>query len=224
MFDLQVMELAAVVGFIEWFEKPKKLASGKTSHIYVNGRQDATENPEFLKLACRKILTDTRTIMDTDDDRRRPRFIGIPHVAHGWTPAVSMVDEFEKITGRGACHAIMRSELKKHGAHTKWVARTDEPSLFRDFLFDNVVTESGSKKTALEHLVEDGFAPSDVDAMVFVDRQQGGLENMTKLGFRSVHANYLLLDMTFAFQHLGRWPLDAVARVEREISENQFAA
>ena len=159
--------------------------------------------------------------MDTDDDRRRPRFIGIPHVAHGWTPAVSMVDEFEKITGRGARHPIMRSELKKHGAHTKWVARTDEPSLFRDFLFDNVVTDSGSKETALEHLVEDGFMPTEVDAMVFVDRQQGGLGNMVKLGFRSVHANYNLLDMTYAFQQLGKWPSDAVERVEREIAENQ---
>lgn len=220
--DLEIMRYSAETRFIEWFDEQKKLASGKRSHVYVKGRQDATENPGFLRLACRKILSDTCDLMD-HADRRQPRFIGIPHVAHGWTPAISMVDAFEHITRRSACHAIMRSELKEHGAHTKWVAATHNIAQFRDILFDNVVTDSGSKETALKHMVEDGFVPSEIDAMVFVDRQQGGLENMKKLGFRSVHANYLLLDMTFAFQHLGLWPPGAAEKVEREIRENQFA-
>jgi len=218
------MRLAAHVGFVRWYDEARTLASGRESHIYVEGRQDTTENPAFLDLVCRKILQDTNAIMAEDEDDRRARFIGIPHVAHGWTPAITMVDFHSKITPHGACHAIMRSELKEHGGRKgKWVAGSPQPGKYRDFLFDNVVTDAGSKQTALSHLIEDGWRSDQIDTMVFVDRQQGGLTNMEQLGFRRVHACYFLLDMTFAFRELGLWPADAVERVEEEIAAHQLA-
>lgn len=223
--DLQIMEAAAETGFIRWYAEPQPLASGRKSHVYVHGRQDTTENPQFLRLCCRRILLDTRDIMHELGDGRRPRFIGIPHVAHGWTPALSMVDAYEGLTGRDACHAIMRSELKAHGVHkSKWIARTADSELFCDIQFDNTVTDTGSKVTATKHMREDGMDMSDVIGMVFTDRQQGGLKNMGFLGYRRIHANYLLLDMAFAFQQLHKWPADAAQRVEREIRENQITA
>ena len=220
--DMQIMDVAAETGFVKWHEQPKELASGRKSHVYVNGREDTTENPHFLRLCCRRILLDTKKIMDGLGDSRSPRFIGIPHVAHGWTPAITMVDKYDVITGRDACHAIMRSELKKHGAHQKWIARTADSAVYCDIQFDNAVTDKGSKDTATAHMIEDGMDMSDVIGMVFVDRQQGGLKAMESLRYRLVHANYLLLDMVFAFQELGRWPADATERVEREIAANQI--
>lgn len=221
--DLQIMEAAAETGFIRWHDEQRTLASGRKSHVYVNGREETTENPHFLRLCCRRILIDTRDIMHKLGDGRRPRFIGIPHVAHGWTPAISMVDAYEGLTGRNACHAIMRSELKKHGAHNKWIARTPDTSLFCDIQFDNTVTDKGSKDLATAHMIEDAMDMNDVIGMVFTDRQQGGLKAMESLNYRLVHANYFLLDMTYAFQELNRWPSDAAERVEREIKENQIA-
>lgn len=222
--DLQIMQLAAKIGFVQWHDEAKRLKSGKLSHVYVNGRQDATENPDFLRLASRKILLDAKRSKSAESpDDRRLRFIGIPHVANGWTPFISAVDLFERITGTRSCHAIMRSELKAHGAHNKWVAATIDHSRFRDVLFDNVVTDSGSKKEAAARLVVDGFDLSQVEALVFVDRQQGGLEEMRKIGFHSVRATYNLLDMAYAFQELGLWPEGAVKRVEEEIRDHLLA-
>jgi orotate phosphoribosyltransferase len=220
--DLEIMLVAARIGFIQWHDEPKRFKSGKMSRVYVNGRQDATENPDFLRLASRKILQDTtkdRAALFVFD--RQLRFIGIPHVANGWTPFISAVDHGEMISGQHACHAIMRSELKTHGVHNTWVAATIDHSRFRDILFDNVVTDSGSKKEAAARLVEDGFDLSQVEALVFVDRQQGGLEEMQRIGFRSVSATYNLLDMTYAFQELKLWPTDAVKRIEDEIRQNR---
>ncbi len=219
--DRLIMQGAAEFGFVKWYDEVRTLASGLKSHIYVEGRQDTTENPRFLTLACRKILEDTRDIMNEEGDYRRPRFIGIPHVAHGWTPAISMVDHYENITNRKACHAVMRSELKEHGGRKgKWVAGASN-DMFRDILFDNVVTDSGSKKIAATRLTEDGWNIQDVIAMVFVDREQGGFQEMKRMSFYHVHACYRLLDMTSAFQQMGLWPSDAVEKVQQEILENQ---
>lgn len=222
--DLRIMRRAAMFGFVKWHAEPKQLKSGRMSHVYVNGRQDVTEAPEFLRLVARKILMDVMPECSIpSSEQRQLRFIGIPHVANGWTPFISAVDLYEGITGMRSCHAIMRSELKAHGAHNKWVAATVDHNRFRDVLFDNVVTDSGSKKEAATRLVEDGFDLSQVEALVFVDRQQGGLDEMWSLGFRSVHATYNLLDMAYAFQELKLWPADAVKRVEHEIRDNQNA-
>lgn len=221
---MELMKAAATTGFIKWFAEEKTLASGKKSHVYVQGRDDTTHNPYFLTMACRKILRDTHQMMVTAPDLRKPRFIGIPHVAHGFTPALAVIDYHSNITSRGACFAIMRSATKSYGGKPgRWVEGEVDVSTFRDILFDNVVTDSGSKVEAAEHLVADGFELKEIDCMVFVDRQQGGLQAMGGIGFRSVHANYFLLDMVHAFGQLECWSGDAVEQVRREIEANQIA-
>jgi orotate phosphoribosyltransferase len=221
--DMDIMTASADVGFVKWYDEPRTLASGRKSHIYVEGRQDLTENPHVLRLMSRRILIDTKRIMDDTNDMRRPRFIGIPHVAHGWTPSIAMVDEYEDITERHACFAILRSEPKGHGGRKgEWIAWNNQPDKFLNILFDNTVTDSGSKKTAGAHLLVEGCPPEEVGAMVFVDRQQGGLNEMVGMHFLFVYANYFLLDIAYAFQHIGKWPTDAAEQVDKEIKENQI--
>jgi orotate phosphoribosyltransferase len=223
--DLNLMTALARVLFITWSDEPRTLASGLKSHVYVQGREDLTENPDVMELVCHKILHDTKKIMDAADDPRCPRFIGIPHVAYGWTPALVMVDNHERITGRVTTNSIMRSALKGHSERRgKWLAGKPDKLKFRDIVFDNVVTSNGSMEEGVEHLEEDGFKRGELDGMVFVDRQQGGFQRMQKMGLRHSHACYNLLDMAFAFQKLGEWPSDAAERVEREIRTNQIAA
>jgi hypothetical protein len=61
--------------------------------------------------------------------------------------------------------------------------------------------------------------------MVFVDRQQGGLEKMARLGFAKTHACYLLLDLVFALGELKltsgdgtQWTTRRFKSVEKEIA------
>jgi orotate phosphoribosyltransferase len=220
--DLRIMEGAAKNNFIKWHDEPKKLNSGIWSHIYVNGREDTTEDGDFLRLCARKVLYDVKEMMEAEKDLRRPRFIGVPHVAYGWTPAFTVVDAYEDVTGRDACHAIIRTSLKDHGAHNHWVARTRNPRGFREILFDNTLTSGKSIEAELKKLMMDGTEPNEVDVLVFVDRQQGGMRKVNAMGFRSARASYGLLDMTYALQRLGMWPGDAAERVEREIATNQI--
>ena len=222
--DMALMKDAVSVGFVKWFDEERTLASGRKSHVYVQGREDTTQSPEFLHKVCRKILIDTREIMEEANDLRRPRFIGIPHVAHGFTPALAMVDYQDQITRRNACFVIMRSKPKDYGGKPgRWVEGAVDTATFRDIQFDNVVTDSGSKAEANERMFADGFTIDELDAMVFVDRQQGGLEAMRKMGYRHVHANYFLLDMADAFGKLELWTADAVEKVRREITDNQVS-
>ena len=222
--DRLLLRLGNAVGFIQWYDKGHILASGHESHIYVEGREDTTQNPGFLSLACWKILKDVKDIMGGEQDFRHPRFIGIPHAAYGWTSAITMVDHFSDITHRQACHLVMRASVKGHGGREgKWVAGKPNPKEYRDILFDNVVTTAGSMKVAAKHLVEDGWKLADVDAMVFVDRHQGGLEEMRRVGFHQVHACYNLLDIAYVLGEIGVWPKAVTKKIEQEIKKNQFA-
>ena len=59
-------------------------------------------------------------------------------------------------------------------------------------------------------------------SFVLVDRQQGGIQNMEKAGFKRIVVAFKLLDLTFAFGELGLWPKSAVKAVEEEIKAHQL--
>lgn len=216
--DLTTMSAAVHAGFITYSNEPFTLTAGGKSHVYVLGRDDTTEHGVFLSNAARIVLRDTRRIMDEAVDSRRPRFIGIPEVGHGWTPAFTTVDTIENITGRNTSHAIFRGKPKGYGARQgKWVEAEVDESVYRDIMFDNVVTGADTKLKASDLMVSDGFQRNQVDCMVFVDRGQGGFAEMQTMGFRSVHACYTLGDMVESFGKLNLWSGEQVNRVMREI-------
>ena len=222
--DVELMKATAKFGLVRWYDEPRPLAGGGTSHVYVEGREDTTENPTLLRLISEKVLTVTTRMMDRDGDMRRPRFIGIPHVTYGWTPAFTMVDELTDITRRRTCHLVMRVTPKSHGGRAnQWVAGSPNPKLYRDILFDNVVTKAGSAEDAFKHLEADGWGINDLDVMVFIDREQGGFYHLERMGFRSEHACYRITDMFYAFEQLGLWTPKQVERATREIRGQQTA-
>ena len=120
------------------------------------------------------------------------------------------------------CHRIMKEVLKKHGAHPKWINGDPAPHLHTYWLVDNTVTDGEEKTIASDRLLESKYPMWAMPVLIFVDRQQDGVENMKKAGFKRIVVVYELLDLVYAFGELGLWPEDMVKAVEEEIKTHQF--
>ncbi len=216
--DIALMREFARVGFIRWSDDPFTLKSGIRSHVYVCGREDFTDNPSVLVALARKTLDHADAFMKARGDTRRPGFIGIPVAGHPLSIVPATVEAIEHRTGRDVFFRVMREKKKEHGAHhSKWVAGVADPAAHCYILIDNVVTDGGSKREAVDRLAEDSYHAADMDCIVIVDREQGGIPKMRGMGFRSVSALYTLSDMTGAFVALGLWPQESAERVAEEI-------
>ena len=86
---------------------------------------------------------------------------------------------------------------------------------------DGVVTDGASKIEAAKRAVEEQGYPWNMPCFILVDRQQGAVERLKRLGFERLVVAYNLLDITFAFGELGLWPKSAVQAVEEEIKAHQ---
>lgn len=124
--------------------------------------------------------------------------------------------------GHIICHRVMKESLKEHGAHPKWVNGDPRPDFHTYWTVDNVVTDGKSKFEASERLRESGYPVEEMPSLVFVDRQQGGIQNMEKAGFKRIVVAYKLLDLTFAFGELNLWLKSAVKAVEEEVKAHQL--
>ncbi len=222
--DLELLRLMVDHGFIQRRDVPFKLKSGVMSHVYVFGREDITDNPYLEWLIGIKIARLVEEHSLSVD--KQPCLIGIPTAGTPLAQAAAMVSYAEQIRtgGRGSiiCHRIMKEALKEHGAHPKWVNGDPRPDVHTYWTVDNVVTDGKSKFEANDRLRESGYPVDGMPNLVFVDRQQGGIQNMEKAGFKRIVVAYKLLDLTFAFGELNLWPKSAVKAVEEEIKAHQL--
>jgi len=74
---------------------------------------------------------------------------------------------------------VIRKEPKKHGAQ-RWI-EGDIPKGERVIVVEDVVTTGGSTRKAIEILLQEGYEIDSVHALV--DREEGGKENISQLGY-----------------------------------------
>lgn len=228
--DLAILQLIIEYGFVRRAETPFRLRSGIESHVYVFGREDLTDHPDLEWLIGRKIA---RLVQENSlPGDKQPCLIGIPTAGTPLAQAAAMVSYHENIrvnpllpgsADRVICHRIMREALREYGAHPNWVNGPPQPELHTYWTVDNVVTDGGSKFEAAERLGVSGYSAKEMPSLIFVDRQQGGIQKMEQGGFTRIVVAYGLLDLTFAFGELGLWPKDTVQAVEEEIRAHQLA-
>lgn len=223
--DLDLLREWHRVGVVRYSEKPFTLRSGIQSHVYINAREDLTENPDVLDDTGAAMLFHARKVLSEKRDSRRPCFLGLPTAGTALALAASLASRDEtRIHERAACDIVREIPKTTHGAAEHrggWFLKYN-PDAFHYFVLDNVVTDGGTKEVWAKRLLEDGYPAYDLDWMILVDRQQGGVEGMRRIGIKNVHVIYYLLDIAFAYGEMGLWPKEAVKQVEREIAAHQF--
>lgn len=220
--DLDCLAIMNLHGFIEHRDKPFTLKSGVQSRIYVQGRNDLTDNPDLSWLVGRK--TARLVVANQTETEPAPCLIGIPTAGNAIASAGSLVAYREQITTpQGDIgYRVMREIEKQHGSGAnQWVNGSYDSN--RTFwAVDNVVTDCGTKIEAAQKLTESGYPALEMPWLVFVDRQQGGIEKMRAHGFQRIVVAFYLLDITYAMGELGLWPKSLVSQVEAEIKAHQF--
>ncbi|MGD9082184.1 MAG: orotate phosphoribosyltransferase [Desulfobacterales bacterium] len=140
-----------------------KLVSGKKSHFYVNCKP-TTMSPRGMFLVGHLMFD---AIKDLKPD-------GIGGLTFGADPvaiATAFVSEL-KTTPMSAFS--IRKTQKDHGI-VKWIEGDMDPGQ-RVVIIDDVVTTGGSTIRAIERARSEGLEV--VKAVILVDRQEGGLENI----------------------------------------------
>lgn len=219
--DLDLFRKMNDRGSISYSPDGFELKSGKRSNVYVLLRGDVTDNPDLGVDLGRKIA---KTVVDNSTSADLAAcLIPIPTAATGMAAAASIVSETEGIcTSAGPIsYRVMREAMKGHGAGaTNWVnGKYDEKHTF--WFVDNVVTDCASKIEARDRLIESGYAVDDMPSLIVVDRQQGGVQNMEKAGFKRIVTVYNLLDIAYAMGELALWPKDVIKSVEDEVAAHQ---
>jgi len=217
--DLMLAVCMAERKSIEFKEEPVKLVSGRMSNFYVHLRQDVTRDPEYKSLVGDRIARDILRFSIREDGI--PHLIGVPYAGIPLAEATAFASWSRESGGDPVMPtSIMRNELKVHGSHNTWV---DGGSNGFDgqtpWVIDNTMTDGGSKTKTAERLQQDGFKVKHMPSLVFVDRCQGGMKNLHKLGFTRVYRSYALTDLLFAFEYLGLWTGQTVAVVLKEIAK-----
>ena len=226
--DLALFELMHQYKFIEWRENPFTLNSGIKSHVYVFGREDLTDNPQFTWEVGKVIANIIKeNALPTD---KQICLIGIPTAGTAMAQAASMVSFCDGIIvgEKPICYRIMR-EIQKSGHGDKshqqnWVNGRPDVAKHTYVTLDNVVTDGASKFQANERLAQSGYPVKEMPSFIFINRQQGGVQKMEEKGFKRIIVAYKLLDITFVLGELRFWPKEAVQQVEEEIKAHQFKA
>lgn len=221
--DLKLLRMMEKYGSIKYDPNGFTLKSGKSSNVYVLLRGDVTDHPDLGVALGRKIA---KTVVDNSFEADLAAcLIPIPTAATGMAAAASLVSEMDGIcTPAGPIsYRVMREAVKGHGAGaTNWVnGKYDEKHTF--WFVDNVVTDSASKIEARDRLIESGYAVEDMPSLIGVDRQQGGVQNMEKAGFKRIVTVFNLLDIAYAMGEMELWPKDVVKSVQDEIAAHQVA-
>jgi orotate phosphoribosyltransferase len=237
--DVRLLLRMREVGFVQYSDKPFTFKSGIRSNVYVYGREDLTENPDLLWMVGQKmclVLTEQLRV----PSHQQVCLIGIPTAGTPFAQAASMVSLREDFNinrytddcggqhhPMPICFQIMKEKPKDYGAHKGWINGKADDQWKHYVLVDNVATNGDTKIEATEKLKQDGYfgGPDSNDrpsVFIWVDRQQGAVNNLHAAGFRQVLIGYNLLDLTYAYGELGLWPKSAVEAVEKEIREHQL--
>jgi orotate phosphoribosyltransferase len=143
------------------------LASGRTSHHYVNCKPVSLSG-EGLALVGGLLL-----------EQVEPHAAAVAGLTLGADPLVSAVAVLAALAGRALDALIVRKQVKGHGTGAWLEGPLPEPGSLITVLED-VVTTGGSSLQAVRQLREAGYR---VDRVVtIVDRQEGGQEAMAAAG------------------------------------------
>jgi orotate phosphoribosyltransferase len=161
----ELIELLCRKSFKYTQEPTFKLVSGKMSHFYVNCKP-TTLSPRGMFLVGHLVFD---AIKDANPD-------GVGGLTFGADPiavATAFVSELEGLPVKAFS---IRKEPKDHGI-IQWV-EGDMQSGQRVAVIDDVATTGGSTIKAIERARSEGL--DVVKAVILVDRQEGGLENIRK--------------------------------------------
>jgi len=144
------------------------LTSGKKSSYYVDCKK-TTLDPEGMFLIG-EILFDTIKSLN---------ITGVGGLTLGADP-IAMAISLSSFHHQNPIPAfVIRKEPKKHGAQ-RWI-EGDIPKGGRVVVVEDVVTTGGSTRKAIEVLLQEGYEIDSVHALV--DRDEGGKENISNLGY-----------------------------------------
>ncbi len=140
-----------------------KLVSGKMSHFYVNCKP-TTMSPRGMFLVGHLVFD---AIKDLKPD-------GIGGLTFGADP-VAVATAFVSELKANPVNAFSIRKIQKDHGIVKWIEGDMNPGQ-RVVIIDDVVTTGGSTIQAIERARSEGLEV--VKAVILIDRQEGGLENI----------------------------------------------
>ncbi|MCK4739556.1 MAG: orotate phosphoribosyltransferase [Deltaproteobacteria bacterium] len=141
------------------------LASGKKSDLYVDVKKTLL-SAEAMEMAGRALYS---LIKEEDIEGVGGLTLGADSLAY----ASAMISNMD---GKPMEVFIVRKEVKEHGTKSKIEGNLKEGA--RVVIFDDVATTGGSTIKAIERAKSAGYVV--VKAVAFVDREEGGRENIEK--------------------------------------------
>jgi orotate phosphoribosyltransferase len=161
-FRTELLDLLCRKSFHYSPEPVYRLASGQLSRFYVNCRP-VTLNPRGMRL-----------IGDLFFQRLNPSVRGIGGLTFGADPIAIATAFVSELAGRPVQAFSIRKTRKDHGM-VRWIEgelQAGDPVA----VIDDVATTGGSTLQAIERARQEGLTV--VQAIILVDRQEGGLENI----------------------------------------------
>ncbi len=150
----------------QYSEEPVfKLVSGRTSSFYVNCKP-TTLSPRGMYLVGHLVYD---AVADAG-------VAGVGGLTFGADPIAIATAYTSQIEGRPIQAFSIRKEKKDHGI-ARWIEGELPPGA-PVAIIDDVATTGGSTIKAIERAAEEGLAV--VRAVVLVDRQEGGVENIRR--------------------------------------------
>lgn len=157
---------------LSYEQKEVRLASGRTSNFYFDGKQTAL-HPEGAYLIG-KAMFDLIAV-------RYPQVQAVGGPTLGADPLVSAVSLTSHLQKKPLPAFIIRKEPKKHGTEA-WIEgdKSLKPGM-RVALLEDVITTGGSVLKAAEKAKAAGLQVELI--LVIVDREEGGREALMQQGF-----------------------------------------
>jgi orotate phosphoribosyltransferase len=148
------------------------LTSGKESDFYIDCRP-VTLHPEGAYLVGKLLFERLRG--------SREAVRGVGGMTMGADPIATAVSLISFLEGSPVPAFIIRKEPKKHGRGL-WIEGINNlPEGTAVAIVEDVVTTGGSTIKAIERAKEEGLKV--VQVLALVDREEGGKENLKKLGY-----------------------------------------
>jgi orotate phosphoribosyltransferase len=171
--DAKRRELVRLVKKLSYREGDFTLASGKKSKFYVDLKA-TTLHPEGAKLIGQVAVAEIQ--------KNCPTISGVGGLTLGADPLATAISIAGLSEGHHWPAFIVRKEAKGHGTG-KYIEGTENlrPGA-RLLVLEDVVTTGGSSIQAVQRLREAGYEPLAI--LTVVDREQGGAEEIAKLGLK----------------------------------------
>jgi orotate phosphoribosyltransferase len=161
----ELIELLCRKSF-QYSEEPVfKLVSGRRSHYYVNCKP-TTLSPRGMYLTGHLVF---EAVRDLD-------IAGVGGMTFGADPIAVAAAFASELQGRPMNAFSIRKTRKDHGI-VRWIEGDVEPGS-RLAIIDDVATTGGSTLQAIERARSEGMEVAR--AVILVDRQEGGLENIRR--------------------------------------------